>query len=95
MPALFARVIRASWYRATFRTRIKKGHGSATHFVTTAGGVVFPAPIHANITGRDGDIIVIDDPHDTDAADKPQPLAEVIERFNKNVKSRLNSQRTG
>ncbi len=88
-------IIRASWYRATFRTRIKKGHGSATHFVTTAGGEVFAASIHANITGRGGDIIVIDDPHDTDAADKPQPLAEVIERFNKNVKSRLNSQRTG
>jgi predicted phage terminase large subunit-like protein len=88
-------IMRAEWYRATFPTRIKKGHGSATHFVTTAGGEVFAASIHSNITGRGGHVIVIDDPHDTDDADKPQPLGDVIERFNKNVKSRLNSQLTG
>ena len=88
-------ILRAPWYRATFRTRLLKGHGSATHFVTTAGGEVYAASIHANVTGRGGDIILIDDPHDTDDAGKRQPLDDVIERYNKNVKSRLNNHRTG
>ena len=57
--------------------------------------VVFATSIHANITGRGGGTIVIDDPHDTDDADKAQPLADIIKSFNKNVKSRLNNQRTG
>ena len=88
-------ILQAKWYRNIFPTRIKKGHGEATNFVTTDGGEVFAASIHANITGRGGDIIIVDDPHDTDDAGKPHRLAKAIKRFNKNVKSRLNSHRTG
>ena len=94
-----ARTIRAilqtKWYRNIFPTRIKKGHSEATNFATTDGGEVFAASIHANITGRGGSIVVVDDPHDTDDAGKPHQLAKAIKRFNKNVRSRLNNQRTG
>ena len=88
-------ILQAKWYRNIFPTRIKKGHGEATNFATVDGGEVFAASIHANITGRGGDIIIVDDPHDTDDAGKPHQLAKAIGRFNKNVKSRLNNHRTG
>ena len=88
-------ILQAKWYRNIFPTRIKKGHSEATNFATTDGGEVFAASIHANITGRGGHVIIVDDPHDTDDADKPHRLAKAIKRFNKNVRSRLNNQRTG
>jgi predicted phage terminase large subunit-like protein len=88
-------ILQAKWYRNIFPTRIKKGHSEATNFATTDGGEVFAASIHANITGRGGSIVVVDDPHDTDDAGKPHQLAKAIKRFNKNVRSRLNNQRTG
>jgi predicted phage terminase large subunit-like protein len=88
-------ILQAKWYRNIFPTRIKKGHGEATNFATADGGEVFAASIHANITGRGGGIIIVDDAHDTDDAGKPRRLAKAIERFNKNVRSRLNNHRTG
>jgi predicted phage terminase large subunit-like protein len=88
-------ILQAKWYRNIFPTRIKKGHGEATNFATVDGGEVFAASIHANITGRGGDIIILDDPHDTNDAGNPHQLAKAIGRFNKNVKSRLNNHRTG
>ena len=88
-------ILQAKWYRNIFPTRIKKGHSEATNFATTDGGEVFAASIHSNITGRGGSIVVVDDPHDTDDAGKPHQLAKAIKRFNKNVRSRLNNQRTG
>ena len=88
-------ILQAKWYRNIFPTRIKKGHGEATNFATVDGGEVFAASIHANITGRGGDIIIIDDPHDTNDAGNSHQLAKAIGRFKKNVKSRLNNHRTG
>ncbi len=79
-------ILQAKWYRDVFPTRIKKGHSEATNFATKDGGEVFAASIHANITGRGGDIIIVDDPHDTDDAVKPRQLAKTIKRFNRNVK---------
>jgi len=88
-------ILQAKWYRDIFPTRIKKGYGEATNFATADGGEVYASSIHANITGRGGDFIIVDDPHDTDDAGKPHRLAKAIKRFNKNVKSRLNNHRTG
>ena len=51
-----------SWYRAAFKTRISEGHSRKDDFTIEGGGRVRAVPVRS-VTGRGGDKIIFDDPH--------------------------------
>ena len=86
-------VLRSSWFKELFGTRIKWGHAEVTDFGTTAGGAVFVTSFSGRFTGRRADVIIVDDPHDiTDALEQ---IESTIETFNTTLMSRLNQPKTG
>jgi predicted phage terminase large subunit-like protein len=59
----FRAVINSSWYRRVFPgTRISKAKNTESEVMTTAGGYRLATSIDGTLTGRGGDIIIIDDP---------------------------------
>lgn len=88
-------IMRASWYREIFpRTQIRKDRSGVTDFETTEHGAVYAWPIHGKFTGRGGDVIILDDPHDLDDAGHAEKIKETCDLYGK-VRSRLNDSTRG
>lgn len=86
------KVLEAAWYRECFpATRIAKGRGARTDFETTSGGGRFSTSIGGTLTGRGGDIIIVDDPHKPDEATSDARRTKVIEWYRTTLLSRLNA----
>jgi predicted phage terminase large subunit-like protein len=81
-------LMKTSWYRRAFDTRIKDGHSRANDFETDAGGGVFAAAATGAITGRPADFIIYDDPHEIGDWNNDRKLEQVWANFN-TVISRL------
>ena len=63
------KVLQASWYRACFpATWLAKGRSARADFETTRGGGRFSTSVGGTLTGRGGDIIILDDPHKPEEA---------------------------
>jgi predicted phage terminase large subunit-like protein len=88
-------LMRTTWYRAIFPTRLAKGHQSIMNFGTTAGGGVRAAPIHGGLTGFGADVIIIDDLHHIDDARDPEKMMEDIDIIDTVVTSRFNDPSEG
>lgn len=80
---------------------IARDQNELLNFENSARGFRHCAPLGAGITGKRGDNIVIDDPHDAKAAIEGSPeriaerMAEDATNFDQVIQSRLNDQRTG
>ena len=62
-------ILQSSWYQRTFpNTRLKQGNNGEMDFQTTAGGGRLSTSVEGTLTGRGGDIIIIDDPIKPDEA---------------------------
>ena len=70
----------SSWYRAALKTRIAEGHSRKDDFTIKGGGRVRAVPVRS-VTGRGGDIIIFDDPHNAADWDNDRQKAKVIETF--------------
>jgi predicted phage terminase large subunit-like protein len=88
-------LITSDWYREVFDTRLAKGHASAMHFGTDAGGQVYAASIDGSLTGFGADVIIIDDIHNISEARQPSLLHATVDRFFNEVQSRLNRPNKG
>ncbi|MFC6637016.1 phage terminase large subunit [Sulfitobacter sp. JBTF-M27] len=85
------KVLQASWYRAAFpATRIAKGKGARSDFETTRGGGRFSTSVSGTLTGRGGDIIIIDDPHKPEDATSDLRRQSVLDWYKSTLLSRLN-----
>jgi predicted phage terminase large subunit-like protein len=73
-------IMESSWYRAAFKTRISEGHSRKDDFTIEGGGRVRAVPVRS-VTGRGGDIIIFDDPHNAADWDNDRQKAKVIETF--------------
>lgn len=90
------RVMQAPWYRACFpATRIAKGRGGRADFETTKGGGRFSTSIGGTLTGRGGDIILLDDPHKPEEAVSDTKRQQVIDWYRTTLLSRLNDPARG
>lgn len=90
------KVLEAPWYKECFpATRIKRGRGARHDFETSKGGGRFSTSVGGTLTGRGGDIILIDDPH------KPEDMASEVKRtavldwYRSTLLSRLNDPGNG
>lgn len=88
-------ILQSQWFKEVFPTRIAKDHAAVTDFATTAGGALYADSFRGSITGRGGDLIIIDDPHDIKDAGSPQQLERTIGLFDTLVLSRFNNRRIG
>lgn len=89
-------IMQAPWYKRLFpRTILSRNRSAAHDFETTAGGGRLATSIGGTLTGRGGDIIIIDDPLKPDEANSDTSRTAVNEWFHATLASRLNDKKRG
>lgn len=87
-------ILESDWYRRMFPGTILSRRATM-NIKTTAGGGRLATSIEGSITGRGGDINIIDDPGKPEEALSEAMRAKVISWFRSTMNSRLNDQTTG
>ena len=89
-------VLESSWYRSAFpNARIGLFKNSETEIELTARGFRLATSVGGTLTGRGGDIIVIDDPLKPDDAMSETKRSAANQWFTNTLLSRLDDKRTG
>jgi hypothetical protein len=92
----FRAVLESSWYRSTFaNTRIGPFKNSETEIELTARGFRLATSVGGTLTGRGGDIVIIDDPLKPDDALSETKRSAANQWFTNTLLSRLDDKRTG
>lgn len=92
----FRKIVKSVWYREVFpHMAAKPETDNETTFRTSQGGVRHAVSVGSGITGLGADILVIDDPIDTDHANNPDACATTNNWIAKTLMSRLNDKTTG
>lgn len=90
------KVMQSAWYKDAFpQTRIAKNIAARADFETTKGGARFSTSIGGTLTGRGGNIVLIDDPHKPEEAASDVKRKAVIEWFRTTLLSRLDNPKAG
>ena len=89
-------VMQSDWYRDVFpATRLDPKKQGEQELLTTRRGGRLATSISGVLTGRGGDVIIIDDPLKPSDAHSEVRRAEVIQWYSNTLVSRLNDKRTG
>ena len=89
------RIMTSDWYKMLFpKSQIANEQSSATDFKTHSHGGRFTTSVDGTITGRGGNLIVIDDPINTSNTTSETALNKVNEWYKKTLLSRLDNQET-
>jgi hypothetical protein len=92
----FRAVLESPWYRSAFpNTRIGPFINSETEIELTARGFRLATSVGGALTGRGGDIIIIDDPLKPDDALSEAKRSAANQWFTNTLLSRLDDKRTG
>jgi predicted phage terminase large subunit-like protein len=92
----FRAVLDSRWYRSTFPgTRVGPFKNNETEIELTARGFRLAASVGGTLTGRGGDIIIIDDPLKPDDAFSETKRTGANQWFTNTLLSRLDDKRTG
>src|SRR5690348_12679660 len=92
----FRAVLESAWYRSTFpTTRIGLFKNTETEIELTARGFRMATSVGGTLTGRGGDIIIIDDPLKPDDALSETKRTGANQWFTNTLLSRLDDKRTG
>jgi predicted phage terminase large subunit-like protein len=73
-------IMGSKWYRSAFKTRISSGHSQKNDFAVDGGGRVRAVSI-GSVTGKGGNIIIFDDPHNVNDWDNPNKKEDVVKKF--------------
>jgi predicted phage terminase large subunit-like protein len=89
-------IMQSAWYRQLFPRTVIAASRSAVHdFETSAGGGRLSTSVGGTLTGRGGDIIIIDDPIKPDEAMSDTTRSSVNDWFHTTLASRLNDKKRG
>ncbi|MFC4595534.1 phage terminase large subunit [Sphingobium tyrosinilyticum] len=89
-------IMQQGWYRELFpRTILSAKRTASTDFETTMGGGRLATSITGTLTGRGGDIIIIDDPIKPEEANSDTSRNAVNDWFKSTLSSRLNDKASG
>jgi len=92
----FRAILESPWYRRTFpTTRIGPYKNTETEIELTARGFRLATSVGGTLTGRGGDIIIIDDPLKPDDAFSETKRSNANQWFANTLLSRLDDKRTG
>lgn len=90
------KVIESQWYREAFPgTRLARKRSARTDFETTRGGGRYSVSVNGALTGRGGDIIIIDDPHKPEDAMSDAKRNAVLDWYRSTLLTRLNDPVSG
>lgn len=85
------KVMNAAWYHRTFPlAHISKKRARRHDFETTRGGGRYSSSVGGAVTGRGGDLIIIDDPHKPDEAYSEVRRENVLDWYASTLLSRCN-----
>ena len=85
------KVIEAPWYKTCFpASRLSRSRGARSDFETTRGGGRFSTSVGGTLTGRGGDIILLDDPHKPEDVGSQVKRRAVLDWYRSTLLSRLN-----
>src|SRR5205807_8848116 len=92
----FRAILGSDWYKKTFPgTRVSRVKNTEAEVLTTRNGFRLATSIEGTLTGRGGDIIIIDDPlKPADALSDPK-RERVNDWYNNTLLSRLDDKRHG
>src|SRR5262245_52881886 len=90
----FRMVVHSAWYQALFPA-MRAARDTDIEFVTTAGGCRYATSTGGTITGRGGDLIIIDDPQKAEEAMSEPARRRLIDWYNGTLVSRLNDKKHG
>jgi predicted phage terminase large subunit-like protein len=88
-------IMSSAWYQRLFPTRLSPQKQSLQEFVTTRQGFRFATSVGGVLTGRGGDVVIIDDPLKPDEALSDTQRKNVNEWYDHTLLSRLNNKQTG
>jgi predicted phage terminase large subunit-like protein len=92
----FRAILDSRWYRSTFPgTRVGAFKNNETEIELTARGFRLAASVGGTLTGRGGDIIIIDDPLKPDDAFSETKRSGANQWFTNTLLSRLDDKRSG
>lgn len=88
-------VLESAWYQTCFpQTRILSDKNAVTEFMTTRRGSRLTTSVGGTLTGRGGDLIIIDDPHKADEGILSEvSRTSVHEWYRNTLSSRLNNKK--
>ena len=90
-----AAVMGSDWYQRAFSTRLASQRSAAADFETTQRGGRMATSVGGVLTGRGGDIVIIDDPVKPDEALSEAQRQAANDWFDNTLYTRLNDKRTG
>ena len=88
-------VMRSKWYRDLFPSTAIVGSGAETAFYTTEGGFRIATSVEGTLTGRGGDVVIIDDPQKASDALSETRRNSVYSWLTETIFTRLDDKRTG
>jgi predicted phage terminase large subunit-like protein len=88
-------VMRSEWYRKLFPSTVIVGQGAETAFYTTAGGFRMATSVEGTLTGRGGDLIIIDDPQKAADAGSDTRRESLYQWATETLFTRLDDKLTG
>jgi predicted phage terminase large subunit-like protein len=87
-------VMESDWYRSVFPdTRIGRDKNTELNYVTTRQGYRYSTSVGGTLTGRGGNLIVVDDPINPEGAMSEAKRSAVNDWFDSTLYSRLDSKR--
>jgi predicted phage terminase large subunit-like protein len=90
-------ILQSDWYRRNWGEKffLLGDQNVKTEYQNNKNGVMVATSIGGTITGKGGDVIVVDDPHNPEEIDSDTIRSGVIEYFRRTLPSRLNNKKTG
>ena len=88
-------VMSSVWYRNLFRTRLSPEKQAVGEFETTGKGFRLALSVGGSLTGRGGQMIIIDDPLKPEEALSDSQRRRANDWFDNTVYSRLDNKKTG
>ena len=87
-------VMESDWYRRAFPcTRISRDKNMELNYLTTRQGFRYSTSVGGTLTGRGGNLIIVDDPINPEGAMSETKRSTVNDWFNSTLYSRLDSKR--
>lgn len=90
---LCRRLITSPWYQSLWGDRfaLRADQNTKGQFDNTKNGSRISTSVGGSLLGLGGDVVIIDDPHNTEEVESPDVLAKTIRWWNEIHTSRLNS----
>lgn len=84
-------IVKSDWYQRLYPSiKIREDQGEIIHFKNTSGGAMFSRGTGGTSTGKGGNRVIVDDPHNVKQSESEAQRDAVLGDFDRNLNTRLN-----